>query len=302
MTKTFYLPKTPNHFRNLEFLTLTILNFALLIFFSQNIFAQSFELREKVENSGCVECHNGKFYPEGEKIYDKFKKDVHFQKYEMICTDCHGGNLDGRDEFSGMYDAPDWESSPTAEKVSEFCGRCHKEISANFDLSVHFAPSQKREFRGCLECHGVHGIQEPTSMILENKCQKCHNEGIAEVDYGKNLVRLLESLQNEFESLEKELVYLEQEKTLLTPSEIKLVKENLRIKKYLIQNLHSLDLELVNKSLDSVKIKISEAKEIFDKAKSIQKQRENFVWLVWALTFGIVFLLWIKLKNLNSKD
>ncbi len=279
-----------------------IVAFAVLIFNFNFALAQSFELKEKVENSGCVECHNGKFYPEGEKIYDKFKNDIHFQKYEMICTDCHGGNLDGRDEFSGMYDALDWESSPTADKVSEFCGRCHKKISANFDLSVHFTPSQERKFKGCLECHGVHGIQEPTSMILENKCQKCHTEGIAEVDYGKNLARLLEETQNDFATLEKDLVYLEHEKTLLTPNEISLVRENLRVKKYLVQNLHSLELGLVNKGLDSAKTKIAQTKEILEKAKSTQSQRENSVWIVWFLTFGIVLLLGLKLKRLNQKD
>ncbi len=83
------------------------------------------------------------------------------------CVDCHGAH---------DVHAPDEPRT----RISETCGNCHAQIFSQYKDSVH----GQALFEGdpnvptCIDCHGVHGIQHPTTSQFRNRspelCAGCH--------------------------------------------------------------------------------------------------------------------------------
>jgi nitrate/TMAO reductase-like tetraheme cytochrome c subunit len=99
-----------------------------------------------------------------------------------VCTDCHNPHTQTRltDKDSGKLLAN------ARLHIPETCAKCHSKIYDTYKNSVHgsaltqegnpFVPT-------CIDCHGVHNIQDPTTNSFRNStpylCAECHtNQGI----------------------------------------------------------------------------------------------------------------------------
>lgn len=93
------------------------------------------------------------------------------------CVDCHG---------SHAIQPPD----ESREHISTTCGTCHQIAFAEYRQSVH----GEALFAGdpnvptCVDCHGVHGIQHPTTALFRNRspelCATCHADDALMKEYG----------------------------------------------------------------------------------------------------------------------
>lgn len=159
---------------------------------------------------GCVDCHGTDIfphdgpYPETGRAYTVQKSlmctNCHVEQTENLadgvhytaladgnllsasCVDCHGGH---------DIQPPDATVSQTAES----CGTCHASTFEEYQHSVHgealFAGDENAPT--CTDCHGVHGIQHPTTALFRNRspelCATCHadEELMAQYDISTNV-------------------------------------------------------------------------------------------------------------------
>jgi predicted CXXCH cytochrome family protein len=114
----------------------------------------------------CASCH--------EQNYDHTLDSVHGEalargvKEAAVCTDCHGAH-DTR-----PLDEP-------RSRISLTCEQCHSEIFAEYADSVHgeaLLLEGNPDVPTCVDCHGVHTIEEPTTAMFRVQspqlCAQCH--------------------------------------------------------------------------------------------------------------------------------
>ncbi|PTY06223.1 cytochrome B [Opitutaceae bacterium EW11] len=92
------------------------------------------------------------------------------------CVDCHGAHTMDRAFVSG--------TRMNKQLQPQTCGKCHEEIAAEFDGSVHAAALRKGNFDSpaCTDCHGEHeirGPKDPSSPVnarnvAQQVCATCH--------------------------------------------------------------------------------------------------------------------------------
>lgn len=114
----------------------------------------------------CGDCH--------EQNYDKTLDSVHGKaiaegKAEAaVCTDCHGAH-----------------NTPTPNeprsRISHTCQKCHSQIFDEYATSVHgeaLLTESNPDVPTCIECHGVHNINDPTTNLFRIRspllCANCH--------------------------------------------------------------------------------------------------------------------------------
>jgi len=123
----------------------------------------------------CRQCH-------GEQ-YEKTLDSVHQRALAAgntnaaICTDCHNPHTQPRltGKSSGLL-------TPAARvHIPDTCARCHNGIFETYKQSVHgkaLTEQSNVDVPTCIDCHGVHDIQEPTTASFRNStpflCAKCH--------------------------------------------------------------------------------------------------------------------------------
>lgn len=114
----------------------------------------------------CATCH--------EQNYDHTLDSVHGEalaqgvKEAAVCTDCHGAH----------------DTTPPDEpraQISLTCEQCHSEIFSEYAESVHGAAllvESNPDVPTCVDCHGVHTIEDPTTAIFRvsspQMCGQCH--------------------------------------------------------------------------------------------------------------------------------
>jgi predicted CXXCH cytochrome family protein len=119
-----------------------------------------------VKYAVCASCH--------EQNYDHTLDSVHGEalalgvKEAAVCTDCHGAH----------------DTTPPDEpraRISLTCEQCHSEIFREYADSVHGAAllvESNPDVPTCVDCHGVHTIEEPTTAIFRasspQMCGQCH--------------------------------------------------------------------------------------------------------------------------------
>jgi nitrate/TMAO reductase-like tetraheme cytochrome c subunit len=122
----------------------------------------------------CFHCHS--------KQVKEFEKSVHFNS--ISCTDCHGGDK----EISGSVVSLDvmtrnFTGSPSKENLTNFCSKCHPQVTADYEKSIHWEKIQegRTESASCTDCHGVHNIlsyTNPDSPTYRDRssliCAGCH--------------------------------------------------------------------------------------------------------------------------------
>ncbi len=116
--------------------------------------------------NACANCH--------EQNYEKAADSVHGLALEegvaetAVCTDCHGS-----------HDTP--VPDEPRERISHTCEQCHSEIFNEYATSVHgdaLLSESNPDVPTCIECHGVHNINDPTTALARLRspqlCADCH--------------------------------------------------------------------------------------------------------------------------------
>lgn len=95
-----------------------------------------------------------------------------------VCVDCHG---------SHNVHKPGGERA----NISQTCGTCHVAIFEQYRESVHGAAlldEANPDVPTCINCHGVHNIEDPTTALFRlkspNICAKCHADDELMEKYG----------------------------------------------------------------------------------------------------------------------
>ncbi len=127
--------------------------------------------------TSCKECH--------EDQYELTQDSVHQHAFDegninaAICTDCHNPHTQTR--LTGQQSG---ELTPAARlAVPEKCAKCHSTIYDQYKDSVHgnaLTEENNVDVPTCIDCHGVHNIQDPTTVTFRNStpglCAKCHTD------------------------------------------------------------------------------------------------------------------------------
>lgn len=180
----------------------------LSLFVDGSKFSQAVHGQEEI---ACVDCHEAMAeipHPEfaAQTIRDaKFElytvcQKCHLERYNSvldsvhqtalaggnenaaICTDCHNPHTQTR-----ITDKNIGKILPEAHLfIPETCARCHSAIYESYKETVHGAALYEEgnlDVPTCIDCHGVHNIQDPTTAQFRNDtpllCARCHtNEAI----------------------------------------------------------------------------------------------------------------------------
>ena len=137
----------------------------------------------------CGACHGQKFVMEKSGLsvqtVASYQQSVHGyavangSEKAAVCTDCHGTHE--------ILDAKDSKSSIFKFNVPLTCGKCHDQISKEFQQSIHGQAIAKANWQApvCTDCHGIHSIKahnDPNSPVsaqnvAQATCARCH-EGV----------------------------------------------------------------------------------------------------------------------------
>ena len=100
-----------------------------------------------------------------------------------VCTDCHGS-----------HDV--LPANEPRSQTSAMCRECHSTIYDEYASSIHgeaLIDDDNPDVPACIDCHGVHDIQDPTTNVFRNSspelCGNCHaNESLmAEYEISTNV-------------------------------------------------------------------------------------------------------------------
>jgi hypothetical protein len=133
----------------------------------------------------CVDCHKDQ--------YELVQDSVHQRAFEAgntdaaICTDCHNPHTQRR--LTGQQSG---ELTPAARMhIPQTCAQCHSAIYDQYQNSVHgkaLTEENNTDVPTCIDCHGVHNIQDPTTVTFRNStpalCAKCHTDPTIMDKYG----------------------------------------------------------------------------------------------------------------------
>jgi predicted CXXCH cytochrome family protein len=133
----------------------------------------------------CQQCH-------GEQ-YQKVLDSVHQKALAAgntnaaVCTDCHNPHTQTR-----LTDKNTGKLLPEARThIPETCAKCHNAIYETYKGSVHgtaLTEEGNPDVPTCIDCHGVHNIQSPTTATFRNStpflCAKCHTDESIMNKYG----------------------------------------------------------------------------------------------------------------------
>ncbi|HEV2401201.1 MAG TPA: cytochrome b/b6 domain-containing protein [Candidatus Sulfotelmatobacter sp.] len=137
----------------------------------------------------CGSCHGQQFVMEKDglsvQMVASYQQSVHGHavangsEKAAVCTDCHGAH--------DILDAKDPKSPIFKFNVPQTCGKCHQQISAEFQQSIHGTAIAQGNWLApvCTDCHGIHSIKahtDPNSPVsaqnvAQATCARCH-EGV----------------------------------------------------------------------------------------------------------------------------
>jgi len=137
----------------------------------------------------CGSCHGQQFVMEKNglsvQMVASYQQSVHGHavangsEKAAVCTDCHGAH--------DILDAKDPKSPIFKFNVPLTCGKCHEQISKEFQQSIHGTSVAQGNWQApvCTDCHGIHSIKahtDPNSPVsaqnvAQATCARCH-EGV----------------------------------------------------------------------------------------------------------------------------
>jgi predicted CXXCH cytochrome family protein len=133
----------------------------------------------------CQNCHSEQYNKVLDSVHQKALAGGNFNA--AVCTDCHNPHQQTR-----LTDKQTGKLLPSARlNIPQTCARCHSAIYDTYKSSVHGAAlvgSGNEDVPTCIDCHGVHNIQNPTEASFRNDipqlCAKCHTDPQVMGKYG----------------------------------------------------------------------------------------------------------------------
>lgn len=142
-----------------------------------------------IESQACLKCHLDETkFPGDEKIkgsakfVQQYRTSIHasIEKNGVeaaSCSDCHGNH--------GIQTPEDPSSLTSKTRLTETCGKCHKDIVEKFNRSAHGKSLKEKNVSAptCVSCHSEHSINAVLSSDEFSKinqvemCLDCHVEG-----------------------------------------------------------------------------------------------------------------------------
>lgn len=118
------------------------------------------------KNNVCQRCHETEFAKALNSVHSDALLEGNLEA--ALCTDCHS---------SHDMVVPNEPRS----RISETCRQCHSTIYDEYAESVHgdaLITQANEDVPSCVNCHGVHNIQDPTTNLFRrnspNLCADCH--------------------------------------------------------------------------------------------------------------------------------
>jgi hypothetical protein len=133
--------------------------------------------------TSCQQCHAEQFNLTLDSVHQKSL--AAGNKNAAVCADCHNPHTQQKitDDTGKLL--------PEARlKIPETCARCHSAIYDTYKESVHgkALTEGNTDVPTCIDCHGVHNIQSPTTATFRNStpylCSKCHTDKSLMQKYG----------------------------------------------------------------------------------------------------------------------
>lgn len=133
----------------------------------------------------CQTCHAEQYQKTLDSVHQKALAGGNTNA--AVCTDCHNPHTQTR-----ITDQATGELLLGARlAVPRTCAKCHSGIYDTYKKSVHGAAltQEGNQFvPTCIDCHGVHNIQNPTTATFRNStpylCAKCHTNETLMKQYG----------------------------------------------------------------------------------------------------------------------
>ena len=133
----------------------------------------------------CKQCHEDQFLKVQDSVHQRAIDGGNTNA--AICTDCHNPHTQGR--LTGKTSG---ELTPAARvHIPLTCSKCHSVIYDAYKTSVHgnaLTQEKNTDVPTCIDCHGVHNIQKPTTVSFRNStpflCAKCHTDPAIMDKYG----------------------------------------------------------------------------------------------------------------------
>jgi nitrate/TMAO reductase-like tetraheme cytochrome c subunit len=133
----------------------------------------------------CQQCHNEQY----QKVLDSVHQTALAagNTNAAVCTDCHNPHTQTR-----LTNKATGELLLGAKlTIPRTCAKCHSTIYDTYKQSVHGAALSEEGnpyVPTCIDCHGVHNIQNPTTNSFRNStpylCAKCHTNETLMKQYG----------------------------------------------------------------------------------------------------------------------
>ena len=125
----------------------------------------------------CKDCHEEQYINAHDSVHQKALDEGN--KNAAVCMDCHNPHTQNR--LTGQTSG---ELTPSARvHIPETCAKCHSVIYDAYKDSVHgnaLIGEGNTDVPTCIDCHGVHNIQNPTTVTFRNStpylCARCHTD------------------------------------------------------------------------------------------------------------------------------
>ncbi len=135
--------------------------------------------------TSCKNCHADQYNKTLDSVHEKALAGGN--QNAAVCTDCHNPHQQQR-----LTDAQTGKLLPEARLlIPQTCARCHSAIYDTYKNSVHggaLTNAGNQDVPTCIDCHGVHNIQNPTDAAFRNDipqlCAKCHTDSQIMNKYG----------------------------------------------------------------------------------------------------------------------
>jgi nitrate/TMAO reductase-like tetraheme cytochrome c subunit len=134
--------------------------------------------------TSCQQCHAEQFTQTLDSVHQRSL--AAGNKNAAVCADCHNPHTQQR--ITGHTGT----LLPSARLgIPETCAKCHSGIYETYKKSVHgkaLTEEDNADVPTCIDCHGVHNIQDPTTATFRNStpylCAKCHTDNSIMQKYG----------------------------------------------------------------------------------------------------------------------
>lgn len=134
--------------------------------------------------TSCKQCHSEQFDLTLDSVHQKSL--AAGNQNAAVCADCHDPHTQQR------LTNPDTGKLLDSARlhVPATCAQCHSAIYDTYAKSVHGSALTQGnlDVPTCIDCHGVHNIQDPTTATYRNStpylCAKCHTDKTLMSKYG----------------------------------------------------------------------------------------------------------------------